>query len=257
MKEFKKVKAEVLNELNNANISDLKSSLIEKIIKKYEADQIELIKQRKKVPLPLNFVYPYTNIDNLKEGIETIINYNDFELNVFNAIQEFNQEHINGFYGDDVDYLIYFVCDKPNAANTLLGSNSKSLKTLLKLTAQYRADTICKGTYPIMTYIPPLKEEKEEESHKSFNGIIKSNIDRFARIKEDLHELGATQKGNELKALINDFLNKPDDFFLPKPKIKANVDTIRAFLRQLKISTDDISSYIARFKIEDNYSKPK
>ena len=258
MEEFNKIKAEVLSELENRNISDLKRSLIEKKIAKYESIVKSLIELNIQYPTPHNEAQIFPTINYFKEEIETINRYNDIEFSVFNTIQEFNQEIDNGFYGDDVDYLIYFVCDKPKVTNALTADNIKSLKTLLYLTAQYRADTIKKALVSKGgAFRPERTTEVKSDKEQTKNKAIKAISERFERYKHDLLVNGlVNQKTKKLWDIMLDFQKNPDTYIPDIPEINANVDTIRAFLRRLKISTDDINSYIAYFKNEDNYSKP-
>lgn len=262
MKELKKVKAEVLNELNNANISDLKKKLLKKKIAEYEKSYRSVLTLANSEELKVHY------ITGLKYEVQ-IIKDDDFDFDILNELSIYElSEYDNIFLAKWLSANRAFFFDDNGKIN-------QNFNDLIAHIEEYNKNVeLKKYSSPKYDYLKIYKDERNNKTlrqkHQTAGKAISDTIKLFKTCKFNLLFNGRplpNTKADLLLQMMHDFTKNPTDYIHIKPKIKAEIDPIRKFLnvvfcydhekKKQKLMKEDIKDFIDHFKIEDNYSKPK
>lgn len=262
MKEFKKVKDEVITPINNPKISHLKKELLKKKIAEYEKSY------RSVLSLANNEELKAHCITGLKYETQTIKD-DDFDFDILNELSIFElSKYDNLFLAKWLSANRAFFFDDQLKINPNLNGLITHIKTYnenveLKKYSDPKYDIIkaMVGSY--------RNNKTTRQKNQTAEEAISDTIKLFKKCAFNLIFNGEPlpPKTRKLLEMMSDFTKNPTDYIHIKPKIKAEIDPIRKFLngvfcydhenKKQKLMKEDIKAFIDHFKIEDNYSKTK
>lgn len=262
MEEFNKIKAEVLNELNNAKISDLKRVIIENKIAEYEKSYRSVLTLANSKELKAHY------ITGLKYEAQ-IIKDDYFDFDILNELSIFGLcEYDNIFLAKWLSANRAFFFDDNGKIN-------QNFNDLIAHIEEYNKNVeLKKYSDPKYDIIKAMvgsyrNNKTTRQKNQTAEEAISDTIKLFKKCTFNLIFNGEPlpPKTRKLLEMMSDFTKNPTDYIHIKPKIKAEIDPIRKFLngvfcydhenKKQKLMKEDIKDFIDHFKIEDNYSKPK
>lgn len=250
MEEFYSLKDEILQDIEKSKSHDLKEDIIKKILHGSEV-QLKSIKNEP------NYQALKEHINkSLKDEIEKIKKYSDTELTTLLLIEEYNDSSKDAgslipFKYEDREFLINWMIENNYSFQNGLGDIDKeAFNDLLDVIFEYKSNMFTKiSLQPGGLFIGERKIKVDRDKKQTVNEAIEAIKERFKRCEHDLLIKGATTpKSKELLKLMYDFDKNPNDYFPKIPKITANVNKIRAFLKSKKIPEKDQVSLINHFK---------
>jgi hypothetical protein len=135
-------------------------------------------------------------------------------------------------------------CLGKHLLKTILQPHTKLTKRIFKqLSEKEGSDTKAKEYLKSVGYTEQqISEVLLRGEHNTLANRTKNHL---IAVKKDLinYPFSSPSQPKLLKA-IDDFLQNPLKYFPPRPKIKANVDEIRAFLKNIKVSEASITELI-------------